>query len=192
MKKKNALHVIHRSAGISLLFIFLISNAYPSGGILNGVPIQATPFDYKLSQTGFFNLNEQNPRVAPVSSLESMKKLFLEARSFRYLHDTDNNQWQSPEETEIKHTGDCKDKALWLYAKLKKNGYTNVRLVVGKYRSFDRLFHTWVSYTDSSNVAYLLDPTIQKHIWEETGFSGGFYRPLYSFDGRSRYRHVVS
>jgi hypothetical protein len=189
-KRNGASNVIRRVVLSAILsFIFAVQSAYTFEGTSNGTLIQATPFDHQLSQAGFFN---EGIARSQTSSQESINSLFLKARSFRYVHDPRQDQWMSPEETEIKHSGDCKDKALWLYTELKRNGYSNVRLVIGKYRSFDKVFHAWVLCTDDSNITYLLDPTIQKQAWQEAGFAGGFYQPLYSFNGQNRYRHAAS
>ena len=189
MKKKNASYIIRRAIFLTIFFFICAAqtvHAFESNS--DSTRIQATPFDYKLSQAGFFMERYDN---AQISQQESIDSLFLKARLFRYAHDSRQNQWQSSEETEINRSGDCKDKALWLYTQLKKNGYIHVRLVLGKYRSFDRLFHAWLLYTDNSNISYLLDPTLQKRVWEEASIASGFYKPIYSFNGRNRYRHVV-
>ncbi len=175
------------AAILPLIFCAKIALAYE--GSSGGMRIQTTPFDYKLSQAGFFKQDLNSMRY---SGRESLEDLFLTARSFRYIHDKNESQWQSPKDTESKHAGDCKDKALWLYSELKKNGYWNVRLVVGKYRSFDRSFHAWLWYTDDSNITYLLDPTIQKKVWELKDMEDGFYKPAYSFNGDNKYRYAVS
>ena len=186
--KKTASNDIRLWVTFFLLWMFLVSNVYASSvDIFGGTLVQGTPFDYKLSQAGFF---QEISQVLPGSvSPEPIDSLFLKARSFRYTHEKGDNHWRSAEETEMRHAGDCKDKSLWLYTQLKKNGYSNVRLVVGRYRTFDKTFHAWVTYTDASNVTYLLDPTIQKRVWTGMEFSSGFYTPLYSFDGQQRYRY---
>ena len=141
--------------------------------------IKATPYDQKLSRTGLLTfvpiplLNEKESR--------SMESLFLRAKAFRYVKEGKGDIWQTPQETERKGSGDCEDKAVWLFYQLKQNGHENVRLVIGKYKSISAGYHVW--------VAYILDPATQKRIWKSNDFPNEFYRPLYSFDGQNRYRH---
>ena len=169
---------------IVLLLCPAVSRA--SGDILTGGRlIAATPFDLKVFSTGVFSNENILQNTQPASSIE---ELFTVAKSFRYLH-VSKKLWQTPEETEALGTGDCADKSVWLYAHLKQNGYQNVRLVIGKYRSIDTIFHVWVVYTDDQGKSYLLDPAIQKKVWEAACFEEGYYKAFYSYDGASRYRY---
>ncbi len=156
-------------------------DAYDIGHI-----VQQTPFDFKLAQADFFY--ENSTPAFHASSSRTVGQLFRIARSFRYvsgkLHD---DKWQSAKETSIKHCGNCIDKALWLYAQLKKNGYRHVRLVIGRYRSIDSVLHAWVIYMNESGDNYLLDSSIQNRPWKFQEFSEGVYQPLYSFDGKNFY-----
>ncbi len=150
--------------------------------------VQATPFDQKLFGAGFFNLQF----AGSTSQSVSMEELFMVARSFRYVEDRRADSWQSPEITDTKRSGDCEDKAVWLYWQLRRNGY-QARLVIGKYRAFQRRLHVWVMATDPrSGNTYLLDPAAQRRIWQTGDFPSGFYKPEYSFDGGQRYKHTHS
>ena len=153
-----------------------------------GVLTPTTPFDWHIREAGGFNLLPPNP--APAEPHQSIQELFQIAHSFRYVRDGSNrNHWQSAEETEAKHAGDCKDKAIWLFAHLIHNGYYNVRLVVGKYREVDSQLHVWVICSDRQGNTCLLDPTIQKRIWYLTAIDSGLYHPLYAYDGQNRFRY---
>ena len=119
-----------------------------------------------------------------------MESLFGRAKAFRYQADAaGHDRWQTPEETESRWAGDCEDKAVWLYAQLKKSGYSGVRLVIGRQNPSSRTLHAWVTLDNSDGSFYVLDPTAQKRVWNSNDFSDGSYRPLYSFDGSNRYRH---
>ena len=137
-----------------------------------------TPFDGRLEQAGF---NESVRKVVnPSTSVES---LFSIARSFRYVPDSPrDDNWQTAEETDARQSGDCEDKALWLYRELKRNGYENVQLVVGKYRPSDTAMHAWVFYTDETGKNIILDPTTQRKPWKAEDFSKNFYRPFFSYN----------
>ena len=153
-------------------------------GITQGIrPAYSTPFDSKLMRPGLFELN------TPKDSNASIESLFRTARSFRYVSDGSQDYWQTAEETDSKRAGDCEDKAIWLFARLKQSAYNNVQLVIGKYKSIDINYHVWVTCTDESGNTYLLDPAIQKRIWTNESFASGFYTQVYSYDGVNRYRY---
>ena len=176
-----------RVATLAALFSFLpLSSGQASVDALGGSVIQATPYDRKISAAGGFSLDA----VPAISSLRSSDGLFVQARSMRYVSDAaTRDYWQTPQETQARWSGDCEDKALWLFAQLKKNSHENVRLVVGRHRSTDKNYHVWVTMADGQNNIWILDPTAQKKIWKSSDFGGGYYKPLYSFDGINRYRH---
>ena len=184
--------VSHSSKILILAVSFLLgyvtaaeSADLPTSGRL----IQATPFDGKISKTGVFNTEIlENPTTTQSESVES---LFFKASRFRYVSDNNGDHWQTPKETDQRQAGDCEDKAIWLFAQLKQNGYANTRVVIGKYRPFERKYHVWVTYTDNSGHAFVLDPAIQKRVWDTQSFSQEFYQPIYSFDGIHKYRHTT-
>lgn len=98
------------------------------------------------------------------------------------------DNWQLPEETEKKGRGDCEDKAIWLYSKLLKEGFEDVRLVVGKQREDSSGFHTWVAWYPDHKV-YILDPTLESEVWEINKFPQGYYQPYYSFYREKSWKH---
>jgi hypothetical protein len=103
-------------------------------------------------------------------------------------HSSPNDWWQLPEETERRGAGDCEDKAIWLYAKLLEEGFEDVRLVVGKYRTDQPGCHAWVVYYHSEKV-YILDPTKAGRPWQAKHYPKGFYWPLYSYSKDNRWCH---
>ena len=128
--------------------------------------------------------------AAPVRSVDS---LFSVARSFRYVPDPpEYDQWQSADETAARKSGDCEDKALWLYRELKKNGYEDVHLVVGRFRPFDRTLHAWVFYTDDAGKNVILDPTTQRRPWHAEEFSKNYYLPLFSFNDLAAQHRTIA
>ncbi len=156
--------------------------AYPMQGYL----IPATPFDNKVMASGAFFPLEASIQAHPA---DTSAALFEISRSFRYVPDEGKDYWQTPGETEVKGSGDCEDKAVWLYVQLKKNGYDSARLVIGRYRGIDRGFHVWVTLSSEDGNTLILDPSKQKRVWSLTDFSEKYYKPIYSFDGFKRYRH---
>ena len=169
---------------VTALSLLTSSVALPAPAAQEGNTVMATPFDRKISTSHVFDVQGGVP-----SSAKDPLALFMEARSFRYTPDRRSDHWQTPEETEARRAGDCEDKAVWLYAQLKAAGYTDTRLVIGKYKSISRQYHVWVTFTDDQGQTLILDPTTQRRPWKLGDFSGGFYVPYYSYDGRKRYHH---
>ncbi len=152
--------------------------------LMQGQIIPATPYDGRMSTAGVLTIQ------ATLHEAQTMEALFGRAKAFRYQSDAaGDDRWQTPEETESRWAGDCEDKAVWLYAQLKKNGYEGVRLVIGRQNASSRSLHAWVTLNNSDGSFFVLDPTAQKRVWNSNDFLDGSYRPLYSFDGSNRYRH---
>ena len=175
-----------RIAALAVMLSFIpLSAGQAAVDALGGSLIQATPYDQRLNVAGVLSM------AAPsLASFRTSDELFFQARSIRYAADeSGRDYWQAPQETQARWAGDCEDKALWLFAELKRNGHSNVRLVVGRYRSMDRGYHVWVTMADNEGHVWILDPTTQKKIWKASDFDKGYYKPLYSFDGINRYRH---
>lgn len=171
--------------------LFITAWGFASVDFLSmGKLVQGTPFDYKVQSAGCFSLAQADYEGFR-SGQQSIGDLFMTARSFRYASDK-ADVWQSAEETESRRAGDCEDKAIWLFARLIQNGYYNVRLVIGRYRSIDSQLHVWVICSDKSGNTCLLDPSIQKRVWYLTATDSGFYQALYAYDGQNRYRYFSS
>jgi hypothetical protein len=178
-------HQFMRAVAIAALFCVLSPVSGQSGpDMLGGNLIPATPFDRQINAASNYNTAALFPDVA------SSDQLFFQARGIRYVPDpAGQDHWQTPEETQQRWAGDCEDKAFWLFAQLKQNGYSHVRLVIGRYRALDSGFHVWVTLVDDHGDVFVLDPTAQRKIWKASDFSEEYYRALYSFDGMNRYRH---
>ena len=177
------------AAVVALFSCIFMNTGRASLDTLGGYLIQATPFDHQMSHLGDILGSYSVPLTQDDASSND---LFILARSMQYVPDlSGHDYWQTPEETQARWAGDCEDKAVWLFAKLKKHGHSNVRLVIGRYRPVDGNLHVWVTMADDQNNLWILDPTLQKKIWKSSDFSEGLYRPLYSFDGINRYRHDI-
>jgi hypothetical protein len=172
-------------AGLVLAGILMGSPLLAAGNPMQGSLVPTTPYDSRIALAGVLSI----PSTA--AGTKSPETLFIIAKGFRSQKDAQGkDHWQTPQETEARRAGDCEDKALWLFAQLKKNGFHKARLVVGRQRASSGGLHVWVVLeSDSDALFYVLDPTNQKRIWKSTDFSDGSYRPLYSFDGSNRYRH---
>jgi hypothetical protein len=166
--------------------------AIAAAGILfSGGPLQAemtesfcfvqSPFYQKLLDAGVFDI----PVAPPLDGKpEPLQILFLKARMIHYSWDRqDTERWQSAEETAKVFRGSCADKAIWLYTHLRRNGYQNVSLVIGRYSPSSTVLHMWVGYQDPDGESYLLDPTIQRKPWKTEAFSEKLYKRLVIIDG---------
>ena len=168
-----------------ILFFWWAGGAHASEINLYGYPTQSTPYDHKNALTEV--LRGPYPQTV-YSPVESVDRLFWKAKRFSYNEEKKGDDWQFPRETEKKQAGDCEDKALWLYARLREAGHKNLILAVGKHRSLDKGYHMWLMRVDEDGSVLILDPTIQNRIWPLTAFEPGLYQPLFLFDGTQRYR----
>ena len=149
--------------------------------------VSQTPYDAYLAP---FHRVAESPPGAEKFTLASMEKWTRAAHRIRYERRGDR-PWQTPEELEHSATGDCKDKALWLYSKLKAAGATSLELVIGKQNLFDSEFHAWV-IARHANRDYLLDPSNRSSVWEISDFDWDEYVPFYSYDDSNAFCYEPS
>ncbi|MEI8344739.1 MAG: transglutaminase domain-containing protein [Candidatus Omnitrophota bacterium] len=188
MAKKYAIFTCRVTLFLFCLIYLQQNTAFSSINLLDGGRVvSASPFDSKARGAGCFDiaLPEQPARL----DTQSIEGLFFTAKSFRYSSDRGGDRWQSADETQQRRSGDCEDKAIWLFTRLLESGAADVRLVIGRYRSIDSNLHVWVVCSDSDGNVRLLDPAIQKRVWILTAVDSGLYQPLYAYDGRSCYRY---
>lgn len=145
--------------------------------------VRSTPFDQRLSAAGFFSEEQSVLRRSLTSD-----QLFRIAKSFRYRSDGEEDVWQSSRQTAMRWSGDCEDKAIWLYHQMRQSGYRNVCLTVGRYRPNGPRLHVWVTYLDENGDIRLMDPAIQNKPWTVDVFARELYKPLFAFNGHNRYR----
>ena len=164
-----------------LLILAGHSPAFADPHFSTGCLIQYTPFYNRLLSAGIFDPIIRSS--IPFNQAQPMQMLFRMARSFHYTSDRKHDLWQSAEETSKNYGGDCEDKAIWLYTKMRQNGYQNVSLVIGKYGPNSREFHMWVTYKNESGENLLLDPTIQRKPWKIDAFPKRLYHPIHILSG---------
>lgn len=134
-----------------------------------GTSVHATPYDEKY---------------------EKVEKYLEMASLFKYKADArDADIWQLPLETEKLGTGDCDDKAIWLYSKLIKEGIDNVRLVLGNYKTGEVSVHMWVDWYQDDGRVFILDPTIDNGIRSADQYWKDYYQPFYSFHKGKKWKH---
>ncbi len=98
-----------------------------------------------------------------------------------------SQEWKTPEEVEKAPAADCKGKAVALYEKMRENGATNLRLIIGKRASTSRKTHAWLEWTTESG-SYVLDPTINWSAYPVAKVGGRAYIPFYAYSGARKYR----
>lgn len=115
------------------------------------------------------------------------------AQKFTYVADQELfnliDYWQNPDELEENQAGDCEDKALWLYSKLIEEGYSNIRLVIGKLRVKDRINHMWVAWHVEGEVL-ILATTLKTGPLKSSELPNKFYKPLYSYYKSQKWEHI--
>lgn len=95
--------------------------------------------------------------------------------------------WKTPEETHSGAPADCKAKAVALYERMKDNGATDLRLVIGKRTTMSRSTHAWVEW-NCEGTNYVLDPTINWMAYRSSDLGSRTYVPYYAFAGQRKYR----
>ena len=95
--------------------------------------------------------------------------------------------WKTPAEAQSGAPADCKAKAVALYEKMRANGATNVRLVIGKRTSTSRQTHAWLAW-DTQNGSYVLDPTFNWTACTTAQVGKRNYQPLYAYAGHKKFR----
>ncbi len=146
-----------------------------------GVPIQKTPYDKRYKKI----------EKTIGTTYKKVEKYLEMASKFKYKAEASGvDNWQLPFETERLGTGDCDDKAVWLYLKLLKDGVDNVRLVLGNYKKGELSVHMWVNWYQDGQV-YILDPTIDNGIRTATQYSNEYYQPFYSFHKDKKWKHNI-
>jgi len=133
-----------------------------------GTPVQTTPYDIRYDR---------------------IKEHLKESRKILYKQEeAGRDYWQLPVETEFLGTGDCEDKAIWLYSKLLEEGFDDIRLVVGDYVTGKESRHVWISWHYEGRT-YIIDPSTNDKIWEADKYPEGYYKPIYSFYRNSKWKH---
>ena len=152
-----------------------------------GRPIPPTPLDTKIAAAGFYQIG----RDGVLTGRRTLDQIFEQAMTFQYTRDGAADQWQAPSVTDRLKRGDCEDMAIWIYRELVRSGYANVRIMVGKFETSEKNYHTWVVCPAAGSDDFIVDPALQRRIWKRSDLSPDVYLPLFSFDGRKKYLHAA-
>jgi hypothetical protein len=144
--------------------------------------VKATPYDNQMS------------RIRPVlttagaatdrTSLAVVNEWMTDLREIPYQY---HLVWKTPSEVESREASDCKGKAVALYRRMKENGASNVRLVIGKRAPTSRMTHAWLEW-ETSNGSYMLDPTFNYTATRSENVGKRSYVPLYAYAGAKKFR----
>lgn len=147
------------------------------------VSVPATPYDQQMTRIQpvlFTKAANQNTNL----SLAEVNHWIQDLRAQPYGF---SPEWKTPEEVEKAPTADCKGKAVALYQRMRENGATNVRLVIGKRSWSSRKTHAWLEWTTETG-SYVLDPTINWAAYPTQKVGTHAYIPFYAFSGARKYR----
>lgn len=158
-----------------------------------------TPYDMYLNN--FYTVYNR-PEGDKQLSLNKIKEILKEVNAINYeekVYNTspsmatytspgENDQASAyapklPEQTLASGKGDCKDKALLLYDKLRRIGSVRMEYVLGGLAGLDsNTWHCWL-YIYVDNTTYILDPTCNSDIVT----NNNNYTPCYAFDGINKF-----
>jgi transglutaminase-like putative cysteine protease len=170
-------------AAVVVAAILLVIPSIPaSAQTFNRREVSQTPYD---SYMGSFRTVAARGPGSGLLTMDQVQALTERANDFRYNH-VEAYKPQSPEELEATGRGDCKDKAVWLYARLAEAGAREVQLVIGKSDSRAQEFHAWL-YLKLGGRTYLLDPTFSGSVNEASEFGMEEYIPVYAYDSNGSY-----
>ncbi len=174
---KKILNMALKAQKKALIMAFIV---FLSGAVTGCVTLEPGHYDHAGISTERTPYDRQYKKV----------RRYLEtACRFKYKADAVGaDYWQAPYETERLGMGDCEDKAIWLYSKLIKEGFDNIRLVLGDYEKSKSSTHMWVNWYHDGQV-YILDPTINDGIWKTEEYSKKYYRPSYSYYKDKKWKH---
>jgi predicted transglutaminase-like cysteine proteinase len=145
--------------------------------------VNSTPYDRQMARirpvlTASTHTSESQVSVTLVNQWMS------DLRSIPYGFTT---FWKTPAEAQSGAPADCKAKAVALYEKMRANGATNVRLVIGKRTAASRQTHAWLAW-DTESGSYVLDPTFNWAACTSSQVGKRNYQPLYAYAGSKKFR----
>ena len=145
--------------------------------------VSATPYDRQMARIRPI-LSAANHGSSNRVTLGTVNRWISDLRSIPYGFTA---VWKTPAEAQSGAPADCKAKAVALYEKMRENGATNVRLVIGKRTSTSRQTHAWLAW-DTETGSYMLDPTFNWAACTSAQVGRGNYQPLYAYAGNKKFR----
>jgi hypothetical protein len=161
--------------------LFLLAKIASVSAVVDlGTTTDHTPYDRFLSPVKevFNSMHGQE------ASMEKVQAAMRQGRAFHYAH-TEPYLPAMPQETAARHTGDCKDKALWLMDQIQD---PSARFVIGKMTRGARVSHAWVMWQHEGKW-WILDCTMLSRPIPADKAGVNEYVPLYSYTRTTAYRH---
>jgi len=169
----------------TLLFASLFLTVAASSAFADALlfTVNATPYDRQMERIRPVLTTATKASGSQVS-LPLVNQWMSDLRSIPYGFTT---FWKTPAEAQSGAPADCKAKAVALYEKMRENGATNVRLVIGKRTPTSRQSHAWLAW-DTENGSYLLDPTFNYSACTASRVGKRDYQPYYAYAGAKKFR----
>lgn len=145
--------------------------------------VDSTPYDKQMARIRPVLTASAHAGGSQVS-MTIVNQWMADLRSIPYGFTT---FWKTPAEAQSGAPADCKAKAVALYEKMRENGATNVRLVIGKRTATSRQTHAWLAW-ETENGSYVLDPTFNWAACTSAQAGKRNYQPLYAYAGSKKYR----
>ena len=158
-----------------------------------GSPTQFTPYDWEYRRVSRFLKAQHYPKSIHNHHAQGVlgcaAALLRQAYALPYRSEAGPEFWQTPAETQACAFGDCEDKAIWLYHRLREQGISDVRIFVGRWRQNEGVGHAWVVLYDQLKT-YVLDPTHSQHVLPSDQLPKANYVPHYSYSVAQRWSHL--
>ncbi len=168
--------------GLKTTIIMLSLMALQNSGVAAYMTLQVTPYDKQMADIQ--NVLHLKTRSGVVVDYSEVMSWMRQIRNYQYSR---SQTWNSPERTEKRRAGDCKDKALLLLSYFKKQGCGDVKLIIGKQSKDSRETHAWVEWKHNGQWI-ILDPTFDRKPILDPG--EGEYIEEYAFIGGRKYAYA--
>jgi hypothetical protein len=164
----------------ALLLAFAASSSFADALLFT---VSSTPYDRQMARIRPV-LTAASHSSGSQLSVSIVNQWMTDLRSIPYGFTT---FWKTPAEAQSGAPADCKAKAVALYEKMRENGATNVRLVIGKRTATSRQTHAWLAW-DTDGGSYVLDPTFNWAACTVSQVGKRNYQPLYAYAGSKKFR----
>ena len=144
--------------------------------------VKATPYDHQM--TPIRDVLTTRGSSSDHTSLALVNTWMSDLRNIPYGFQP---VWRTPSEVESGRPADCKGKAVALYKRMKSQGATNLRLVIGKRAPTSRQTHAWLEW-QTEGGSYVLDPTFNYSVTRVEKINRNCYVPLYAYAGSKKFR----
>ena len=162
----------------SLLLVVAASSSFADALLFT---VGSTPYDRQMAR---IRPVLTTPASKGEVSISLVNQWMSDLRSIPYGFTA---AWKTPAEAQSGAPADCKAKSVALYKKMRENGATNVRLVIGKRKPSSRQTHAWLAW-DTGNGSYVLDPTFNWAACTSSQVGSSNYQPLYAYSGSKKFR----